>query len=104
MSARRTPGEGDAVIGRRAQRSLGASSRGCYSMTARLGHASLHHRATPRLLASFRRNHAPLPKPNVKIAVVGTGYVGLVTGACFADLGYEVTCVDVVAEKVEKLR
>ena len=40
----------------------------------------------------------------MKITIVGTGYVGLVTGACFADLGHEVTCVDVVAEKVEKLR
>jgi UDPglucose 6-dehydrogenase len=40
----------------------------------------------------------------VKICLVGTGYVGLVTGACFADLGHDVTCVDVVAEKVEKLR
>jgi len=40
----------------------------------------------------------------VRITVVGTGYVGLVTGACFADLGHEAICVDVVAEKVEKLR
>ncbi|MEX2554698.1 MAG: UDP-glucose/GDP-mannose dehydrogenase family protein [Actinomycetota bacterium] len=40
----------------------------------------------------------------MKITIVGTGYVGLVTGSCFADLGHEVTCVDVVAEKVEKLR
>ena len=40
----------------------------------------------------------------MKITIVGTGYVGLVTGACFADLGHEVICVDVVAEKVEKLR
>ncbi len=40
----------------------------------------------------------------MKICVVGTGYVGLVTGACFADLGHDVVCVDVVAEKVEKLR
>lgn len=40
----------------------------------------------------------------MRIGVVGTGYVGLVTGACFADLGHEVTCVDVAAEKVEKLR
>lgn len=39
-----------------------------------------------------------------KIAVIGTGYVGLVTGTCFADLGNEVTCVDVVREKVEMLR
>ena len=40
----------------------------------------------------------------MRICLVGTGYVGLVTGACFADLGHDVTCVDVVAEKVEKLR
>ena len=40
----------------------------------------------------------------MKICLVGTGYVGLVTGACFADLGHDVTCVDVLAEKVEKLR
>jgi len=40
----------------------------------------------------------------MRIGVVGTGYVGLVTGSCFADLGHTVTCVDVVPEKVEKLR
>ncbi len=37
------------------------------------------------------------------IAVIGTGYVGLVTGACFAEFGVDVICVDVDAEKVEKL-
>ncbi|MGI9429007.1 MAG: UDP-glucose dehydrogenase family protein [Bythopirellula sp.] len=40
----------------------------------------------------------------MKIAVIGTGYVGLVTGTCFADNGNEVTCVDIDAEKVEALR
>ncbi|MCA1834377.1 MAG: UDP-glucose/GDP-mannose dehydrogenase family protein [Actinomycetota bacterium] len=40
----------------------------------------------------------------MKIAVVGTGYVGLVSGACLADLGHDVMCVDVVAEKVAKLQ
>ncbi|MEP6789421.1 MAG: 3-hydroxyacyl-CoA dehydrogenase NAD-binding domain-containing protein, partial [Acidobacteriota bacterium] len=37
------------------------------------------------------------------IAVIGTGYVGLVTGACFAEFGVDVICVDVDTEKVNKL-
>jgi UDPglucose 6-dehydrogenase len=40
----------------------------------------------------------------MKIAVVGTGYVGLVTGTCFAETGNQVTCVDVNAEKVKQLQ
>ena len=39
----------------------------------------------------------------VDICVIGTGYVGLVTGTCFADLGHHVTCVDVDEAKIEKL-
>jgi UDPglucose 6-dehydrogenase len=39
----------------------------------------------------------------MKIAVVGTGYVGLVTGTCFAETGNTVTCIDIDAEKVNKL-
>lgn len=39
----------------------------------------------------------------MKIAVVGTGYVGLVTGTCFAETGNQVTCIDIDAEKVKKL-
>jgi UDPglucose 6-dehydrogenase len=38
------------------------------------------------------------------ICVVGTGYVGLVTGTCFAELGNTVTCLDIVAEKIARLR
>lgn len=40
----------------------------------------------------------------MKIAVVGTGYVGLVTGTCFAETGNEVICVDIDAAKVDKMR
>jgi len=40
----------------------------------------------------------------MKIAVVGTGYVGLVTGTCFAEFGVSVTCVDVDAEKISVLQ
>ena len=37
------------------------------------------------------------------IAVIGTGYVGLVSGACLADFGMKVTCVDIDKEKIKKL-
>ena len=40
----------------------------------------------------------------MKIAVVGTGYVGLVTGTCFAETGVSVTCVDVDSEKIQQLK
>jgi UDPglucose 6-dehydrogenase len=40
----------------------------------------------------------------MRIAMVGTGYVGLVSGACFAEFGFAVTCVDTDAEKVARLQ
>lgn len=40
----------------------------------------------------------------MKIAVIGTGYVGLVTGTCFAETGNHVVCVDIDKDKVERLK
>ena len=39
-----------------------------------------------------------------RLAVVGTGYVGLTTGACFAHIGHDVTCADIDADKIERLQ
>ena len=39
----------------------------------------------------------------MRVAMIGTGYVGLVSGACFADFGHTVTCVDKDASKIERL-
>ena len=40
----------------------------------------------------------------MRLSVIGTGYVGLVTGACLADVGNDVLCVDIDAAKVERLK
>jgi len=40
----------------------------------------------------------------MKICMIGSGYVGLVSGACFSDFGWDVTCVDKDVAKVESLR
>ena len=39
----------------------------------------------------------------MRVAMIGTGYVGLVSGACFADFGHDVTCVDKDAGKIAAL-
>jgi UDPglucose 6-dehydrogenase len=40
----------------------------------------------------------------MRVAMIGTGYVGLVSGVCFSDFGHEVVCVDKMADKIEKLK
>lgn len=40
----------------------------------------------------------------MKIAIFGTGYVGLVTGVCLSDIGHEITCIDIDKKKVEKMK
>ena len=40
----------------------------------------------------------------MRVTVVGTGYVGLVSGSCFAEMGNHVVCVDADTDKVAKLR
>ena len=39
----------------------------------------------------------------MKIAVIGTGYVGLVSGACFSEFGFDVTCVDNDPDKIARI-
>ena len=39
-----------------------------------------------------------------RVTVVGTGYVGLIQGVCLADVGHDVICVDIDADKIERLR
>ena len=50
------------------------------------------------------KNKQNIEKNRMKIAVAGTGYVGLVTGVCLASKGHDVVCVDIDQDKVEKMR
>src|SRR5438105_7554533 len=57
-----------------------------------------------RHLGSFARGPATLTDGSaMRVAMIGTGYVGLVSGACFADFGHHVVCVDKDADKIVAL-
>src|ERR1043166_7420366 len=53
--------------------------------------------------AAANRRPRGLRRTAMHVAMIGTGYVGLVSGACFADFGHHVTCVDNDAEKIASL-
>ena len=54
-----------------------------------------------KLLRDCNENLSHRKVDYMNISIIGTGYVGLVTGACFAKLGHKVTCVDVIREKID---
>src|SRR5689334_9937539 len=65
----------------------------------RLGRGPDNDPKNPRHAGSPRGTNLRMSR----IAVIGAGYVGLTTGACFAHLGHDVVCADVVPDKIERL-
>src|SRR5262245_58510687 len=67
-------------------------------------HGMTGARAAPRLPSRRGTNNSRYRTLLMRVAMIGAGYVGLVSGACFADLGHIVTCVDKDAAKIDALR
>src|SRR4029079_13551296 len=59
--------------------------------------------APSRAPSQAATSHASSRASSMKIAMIGAGYVGLVTGACFAEFGHDVTCIDSAPDRVASL-
>ncbi len=75
----------------------------CVNSNRRKATRSVTYGKTAFLKGSWPENSG-LGDFAMRIAMIGSGYVGLVSGACFADFGHEVTCVDAVSEKIAGLK
>src|SRR5690606_35643156 len=60
--------------------------------------------AAPPLQPSYDLGNSQSEGASMRVAMIGTGYVGLVSGACFSEFGHDVTCVDMDAARIDALR
>src|SRR6185295_9668547 len=89
------PGDPMPVTGHDPAASVAWSIRACQPLLAR--------RSTPAATVGPTRRRGVV-RVQRRIAVVGTGYVGLTTGACLAAIGHRVVCADIDAAKIARLR
>ena len=64
----------------------------------------VHQRRSGKTMEQFTQQSGTERRDTMKIAVAGTGYVGLVTGVCLAEHGHTVTCVDVDEQKIAQMQ
>src|SRR4051794_18724663 len=100
--ARERPRQDHSVFSRQGGGEAGRVTRACCKTSSGHGSAGgcMNAELVPLSHHFPRTSGAP---DEMRVAVVGTGYVGLVTGACLAALGHEVTCVDLDERKIDAL-